>query len=66
MKTTSRGTRKFLDGIQYAFVGISAFICVFALFYILYFVLSRGLAYVDWNFLTSTYSPRTRTAAFCR
>lgn len=50
-------SRKLKDNIQLIFIYISAIICVAALFFIIFFILSRGLSHINLNFLTTKYSP---------
>lgn len=49
-------SRKVKDNIQYIFIYLSAFICVATLIFILWFVLSRGLSYINIDFLINSYS----------
>lgn len=50
-------SRKLKDNIQLVLIYISAIICVAALFFIIFFILSRGLSHINLNFLTTKYSP---------
>ncbi len=51
-------SRKVKDNIQLVLIYLSAFICVAALVSILWFVLSRGLGYINMDFLFNDYSVR--------
>lgn len=50
-------SRKTKDNIQLFFIYLSAALCVCALFFIIIFILGRGLSHVNWQFLSSLYSP---------
>lgn len=50
-------SRKVKDTIQLGLIYISATICVAALLFILFFILSQGLSHINWTFLTTKYSP---------
>lgn len=50
-------SRKVKDNIQLAFIYLSAFLCVAALFFIVLFILSKGLSHINWSFLTNEFSP---------
>ncbi len=48
--------RKVKDSIQYFFIGLSAFICVAALCFILFYILTQGISHISLGFLTNEYS----------
>ncbi|NCC54195.1 MAG: phosphate ABC transporter permease PstA [Erysipelotrichia bacterium] len=50
-------SRKLKDNLQLLFIYLSAFICVATLFFIIWFILSRGLSHISWDFLSNKYSP---------
>ena len=55
-------SRKLKDSMQYVLIYISAFLCVVSLFFIILFILQRGLSYIDLDFLTNSYSPSKENA----
>lgn len=55
-------SRKLKDSMQYVLIYISAFLCVVSLFFIILFILQRGLSYIDLEFLTNSYSPSKENA----
>lgn len=48
-------SRKIKDNIQLVLVYFSALLCIMALISILWFVLSRGIRYINFDFLTNDY-----------
>lgn len=55
-------SRKVKDQIQMFFIYTSAILCVAALFFIIFFILQRGLSYINLDFLTNVYSPSKEDA----
>lgn len=55
-------SRKLKDSIQYVLIYISAFLCVVSLFFIILFILQRGLSYINLEFLINSYSPSKENA----
>lgn len=51
-------SRKIKDNIQLVLVYFSALLCIMALISILWFVLSRGIRYINFDFLTNDYRVR--------
>ena len=50
-------SRKVKDNIQLTLIYLSASLCVAALFFIILFILSKGLTHINWEFLTNEFSP---------
>lgn len=55
-------SRKIKDNLQMFFIYLSAAICVISLFFIIVFILQKGLGYINWDFLTNIYSPSKEDA----